>query len=171
MTNLDSILKSRDITLPTKVRIVKAVFFSSSHVQMWELDCKEGWVPNNWFFWIAVLEKAIESALDCKEIKPGNPKENQHWILIGRTDAKVLQYSDAKTLMLGKIEGRRRRGWGTKDEMVNSMDMSLSKLWEMVKDREAWHIAVHGVTKNWTWFSDWTTKTIFINITINVLSP
>ena len=90
MTNLDSILKSRDITLPTKVRIVKAVFFSSSHVQMWELDHKEGWTPKNWFFCTALLEKTLESDLDCKEIKPVNPKENQPWIFIGRTDAKVL---------------------------------------------------------------------------------
>ena len=125
MTNLDSILKSRDITLPTKVCIVK-VQFSSSHVWMWELDHKESWVLKNWCFWTVVLEKTLESPLDCREIKPVNPKGNQSWIFIGRTDAEaeapILQPPDQrtdsfkKTLVLGKIEGRRRREW--QDEMV-----------------------------------------------------
>ena len=70
MTNLDSILKSRDITLPTKVCLVKAMFFSSSHVWMWELDYKEDWAPKNWCFWTVALEKTLESPLDCKEIQP-----------------------------------------------------------------------------------------------------
>ena len=92
---------------------------SSSHVQMWKLDNYEGWAPNNWCFWIGVLEKTLESPLDYKEIKPVNPKGKQPWIFIGRTDAE-LQYfghlilradSLGKTLMLGKIEGRSRRGW------------------------------------------------------------
>ena len=74
MTNLDSILKNRDITLLTRVHIVKAMVFSSSRVWMWELEHKEGWVPKNWYFWIMVLEKSLESPLDCKEIKPVNPK-------------------------------------------------------------------------------------------------
>ena len=84
MTNLDSILKSRDITLPIKVRLVK-VMFSTSHVWMWELDHKEGWALRNWCFWTVVLEKTLESPLDCREIKPVNPKGNQSWIFIGRT--------------------------------------------------------------------------------------
>ena len=88
MTNLDSILKSRDITLPTKICIVNLWFFSSSPVQMKELDHKESWVPKNLCFWI-VLEKTLENPLDCKDIKPVNPKENQPWIFIGRTDAKA----------------------------------------------------------------------------------
>ena len=88
VTNLDSILKSRDITLLTKVSLVKAIF-SSSHVWMWELDCKESWVANNWCFWTVVLEKTLESPLDCKVIKPVNPKGNQSWIFIGRTDAEA----------------------------------------------------------------------------------
>ena len=85
MTNLDSILKSRDITLPTNFHLVKAMVFSSSHVWMWKLDYKESWVLKNWCFWTVVLEKTLESPLYCKEIKPVNPKGNQSWIFIGRT--------------------------------------------------------------------------------------
>ena len=87
--NIDSILKTRDITLPTKVPIVKAMVFSSSHVWMWELDYKESWVPKNWCFRTVVLEKTLESPLDSKEIQPVNPKGNQSWIFIGRADAKA----------------------------------------------------------------------------------
>jgi len=86
MTNLDSILKSRDITLPTKFPLVKVMVFP---VAMWELDYKETWALKNWYFWTVVLEKTLESPLDCKEIKPANPKGNQSWILIGRTDAEA----------------------------------------------------------------------------------
>jgi len=117
ITNLDSILKSRDTTLLTKVCIVKAIVFP---VVMYgcELDHKEGWAQKNWCFWIVVLENILESPLDCKKIKPVNPKGNQPWILIGRTDAKVpiLWPPDAKTQLngkdpnVGKIKGR-RRGW------------------------------------------------------------
>ena len=89
MTNLDNILKSKDITLPTKVHLVKAMVFSSSHVWMWELDYKESWVPKNWCFWTVVLEKTLKSPLDCKEIQPVHPKGNQPWIFTGRTDAEV----------------------------------------------------------------------------------
>ena len=89
MTNLDSILKSRDITLPTKFHLVKALVSSSSHVWMWELNYKESWAPKNCCFWTVVLEKILESPLDCKEIKPVHLKGNQPWILIGGTDAEV----------------------------------------------------------------------------------
>ena len=85
MTNLDSILKSRDTTLPTQVHIVKAMVFHSN-VWMWELDCREDWLPKNWCSRLMVLEKALESPSDCKEVKPVDPKENQPWIFIGRTD-------------------------------------------------------------------------------------
>ena len=89
MTNLDSILKSRDITLMTKFCLVKAMVFASSHVWMWELDYKESWVPKNWCFRTVVLEKTLESPLDCKDIKPVHPKGNKSWIFIGRTDAEA----------------------------------------------------------------------------------
>ena len=120
MTNLDSILKSRDITLPTKGPSSQGCGFSSSHVWIWELDCEESWVLKNWWFWTVVLEKTLESPLNCKEIHPVNPKENQSWIFIGRPDAEaetpilwlpnVKNRLIGKTLTLGKNEGGRRRG-------------------------------------------------------------
>ena len=89
MTNLDSILKSRDITLSTKVPSSQNYGFSSSHVWMWELDYKESWVPKNWCFWTVMLEKTLESPLDCREIQPVHPKGDQSWVFIGRTDVEA----------------------------------------------------------------------------------
>ena len=89
MTNLDSILKSRHITLPTKVPSSQSYGFSSSHVWMWELDYKESWAPKNWCFWTVVLEETVKSPLDCKDIQPVNPKGNQSWMFIGRTDVET----------------------------------------------------------------------------------
>ena len=123
MTNLDSILKSRDIILPTKVSS-QSYGFSSGHLWMLELDHKEGWAPKNWCLWTMVLEKTLESPLDCKEIKPVNPKGNQPWILIGRTDAEVplLWPADAESQLIGK-DLDAEKDWGqekgaTEHEMV-----------------------------------------------------
>ena len=104
MTKLDSVLKIRDIALLAKVHLGKAVVFFSSHEWMWELDHKESWAPNNWFFRAVVLEKTLENLLYSKEIKAVNPKGNQPWIFIGRTDAEtpILWPPDTKKWLFGK---------------------------------------------------------------------
>ena len=141
MTNLDNILKSRDITLPKEVSLVKAMVFSSGHVWMWELDYKESWALKNWYFWTVVLEKTLEIPMDCKEIQPVHPKGDQSWVFIGRTDveaeAPILRPSDGKGWLIGK-DPDAGKDWGqeekgtTEDEMIG------------------WHHRLNGHGFGWT---------------------
>ena len=166
MANLDSVLKSRDIT--DKDPSNQCYGFSSRDVWMWELDHKEGWTMKKWCCWTVVLEKTLESPLDSK-IKPVIPKGNQSWIFLeGLMQKLKFQYfghlmwrvnSLEKTVMLGKIKGRRKRGWQRirwLDAIIDSMNMSPSKLQEMVTEKEAWRAAVHGVQRvRHDWVTEW----------------
>ena len=144
MTNLDSILKSRDVTLPAKVYKVTSYGFSSSHVWMLELHYKKGWASKNWWFWTVVLEKTLESPLDCKEINPVHPKGDHSWIFIGRTDAEtevpILWPHDAKNWLIGKDSDAGKDWWQeekgvTEDKIVgwhhqlNGHEFEHSRRW------------------------------------------
>ena len=166
MTNL-SILKNRDITLPTKVHIVKAVVFFSSHVWMWESDNKKGWVVNNWCLWAFVLEKILESPLTVRRANQSILKEiNPEYSLEGlmqklQYSGHLMQWADSweKTLMLGKIASRRRRREQQRTRWWDGITdaVARSKLWETVRDRETWHAALPGVAKRRPRLSNGTT--------------
>ena len=127
MTNLDSILKSRDITLSTKVRLVKAMVFPVVMYGCESWDCEESWAPKNWWFWTVVLEETLESPLDCKDIQPVHPKGNQSWIFIGRTDVEaeipILWPPHAKSWLIGK-DSDAGRDWGQEEKGTPEDEMA-----------------------------------------------
>ena len=141
MTNLDSIFKSRDITLPTKVRLVKAMAFSSGHVWVLKLGCEESSTLKNWCFWTVVLEKTLESPLDCKEIQPVHPKRDQSWVFIGRTGAKaetpILWRPHAKSWLIRK-DSDAGRDWGQEEKGTTEDEMA------------GWHHRLDGHEFEWT---------------------
>ena len=166
MTNLDSILKNRDITLPDKGLASQGYGFSSSHVWMWELGYKESWVPKNWCFWTVVLEKTLRVPWTAWRSNQSILKEiNPEYLLEGLMLKLKLQYfghlmwradSLGKTLLLGKIEGRRRSGWQRMRQLdgITNWRHELSKLREMVKDRKAWSAAKRSKRVGHAWLNN-----------------
>ena len=167
MANLGIILKSKDITLPTKVHVVKAIVFPVVMYRCESWTIKKVKMLKSWYFSTVVLEKTLESPLGCKEIKPFNPKGNQFWLFIGRTDAEaeapILWPPDAKCQPIGKdpdvgkVWGQEEKEWQKIRCLDCSIDMTLSRIQGTVKDTETWHAAVYGITKSQTQLIGWTT--------------
>ena len=169
MTNLDSTLKKQKHYFANKGPSSQGYGFSCGHVWMCELDCEEGRVPKNWCFWTVVLEKTLESPLDCKEIQPVHPKGDQSWVFIGRTDAEaeapILLPPDAKGWLIGK-DPDAGKDWGQEEKGMTEYKMvgwhhwlnehEFERIPETAKDREA---CSPWVAKSWTWLRDWTTIT------------
>ena len=149
MTNLDSILKSRDSTLPTNVHLV-------SHVWMWELDYRESWALENWCFWTVVLEKTLETPLDCKEFQPVHPKGNQSWIFIGRTDAEAVTPTvwqpDVKNWLIGKKKPwcweRLKAGEGDDTGWDGWLASLTQWTWVCVNSRSCWWTGKPGMLQS-----------------------
>ena len=169
VTNLYSILKGRDTTLPTKVYLVKTMVYSNSHVWKWELDYKESWVLKNWCFWTVVLEKTFGSPLDFKEIQLVHPKGNLSWIFIGRIELEGSWNSNTVSTWWKELNHLKRpwcwerlkvggeaddRGWDGCIKSPTQWTWVCVNSGSLVTDREAWCAVVHGVTKSQTWLSD-----------------